>query len=881
MQAAFSYKKIINGKCGENNNPVSYSSYTQRVYLQVHKSIFMKQVIKRIAIIFLFVFAGLSLLCAFSIRWAFRMWPDLKMEEIIFELQAPLEGTGGGMIGKYIAAAVLPTVLILAAAAAVCAFAAKKKKAVFLYPAVLIASAAVLTIGLRAAWKELSIGEWIENEAKTSEFIEEHYADPAVTEVTFPEKKRNLIYIYLESVEVTFADKAKGGAFDYNCIPELTALAEENEDFSGDSGELEGGIALPGTTWTMGAMFGMTSGLPLKVSLGNNQMSSQNSFFPDIRTMGDILAEEGYKQTLLIGSDAAFAGRKLYFTGHGGFRIQDYNYARDNGLIPQGYKVWWGFEDERLFSQARETLLELAAGDEPFNLTMLTVDTHFPNGYVCDLCREDFENNQYANVFACSSRQTAEFIDWIRQQDFYENTTIVISGDHPTMDKHFCEDVDKDYVRKTYTCYINADAEADPAMGRRTYSTLDNFPTTLAALGAKIEGERLGLGTNLFSSVPTLCEEYGYQEVRTELKRKSVFLQKLEKVDLSALLHLAGATIRCRNYDPETEELEILLKHIHGLKGSFVSADAVLTDSEGHVLAEASSDTLQGTNRCEITVKAPPEAVIYGRLNVYVTDSETGRHAISENMTCPVLSTGGDFEEYLKALLFLREYGDYSILISVKDDVSVNFTPEMKELMGQLGLSADLSDSFRNSYIAVLTGDSVYEKESGDRITYSGTLPGGKKYTIMSSGYNAESGPASSIVIDGDEFSTNSRGFNVVVYDDEAKATISSLNYDLYRPQQYTCRIETGGRFERFGRVHIRISEVSMSESMLSHVIVNYWYEDTPEKMVSIELKPGEADDFEGLIRGKLFSSSPLHLNAWLVNSRGKWYYVGEETIGS
>ena len=38
------------------------------------------------------------------------------------------------------------------------------------------------------------------------------------------------------------------------------------------------------------------------------------------------------------------------------------------------------------------------------------------------------------------------------------------------------------------------------------------FPTTLAAMGFEIEGERLGLGTNLFSRVPTLCEKMGKGE---------------------------------------------------------------------------------------------------------------------------------------------------------------------------------------------------------------------------------------------------------------------------------------------------------------------------------------------------------------------------------
>ena len=126
--------------------------------------------------------------------------------------------------------------------------------------------------------------------------------------ITFPEQKRNLIYIFLESMEMTYADKENGGAFKQNVIPELTQLAQENEDFSGKSSKLNGGYSMPGTTWTMGAMFGQTSGLPLNISIDGNSMDTQDSFFPGITTLGDILQNEGYSQTLLIGSEATFGG---------------------------------------------------------------------------------------------------------------------------------------------------------------------------------------------------------------------------------------------------------------------------------------------------------------------------------------------------------------------------------------------------------------------------------------------------------------------------------------------------------------------------------------------------------------------------------------------
>jgi phosphoglycerol transferase len=50
---------------------------------------------------------------------------------------------------------------------------------------------------------------------------------------------------------------------------------------------------------------------------------------------------------------------------------------------------------------------------------------------------------------------------------------------------------------------------------------MDMFPTTLAAMGCSIEGERLGLGTNLFSDLPTLSEEMGVETLNRELSKRS------------------------------------------------------------------------------------------------------------------------------------------------------------------------------------------------------------------------------------------------------------------------------------------------------------------------------------------------------------------------
>ncbi|MGI6280010.1 MAG: hypothetical protein ACOYJS_05565, partial [Acutalibacteraceae bacterium] len=56
---------------------------------------------------------------------------------------------------------------------------------------------------------------------KKSDFIEKNYVNPNDVEIRFPENKRNLVFIFLESMENTYASKEEGGQFADNLIPEL------------------------------------------------------------------------------------------------------------------------------------------------------------------------------------------------------------------------------------------------------------------------------------------------------------------------------------------------------------------------------------------------------------------------------------------------------------------------------------------------------------------------------------------------------------------------------------------------------------------------------------------------------------------------------------
>ena len=94
------------------------------------------------------------------------------------------------------------------------------------------------------------------------------------------------------------------------------------------------------------------------------------------------------------------------------------------------------------------------------------------------------------------------------------------------MDATYCRNIDNDYVRRVYTCVMNAPV-APVRTAYRSYSTLDMFPTTLSALGVEIPGGRLGLGTSLYTNQRTLTEELGYAAVSSSLSRFSSFLDNL------------------------------------------------------------------------------------------------------------------------------------------------------------------------------------------------------------------------------------------------------------------------------------------------------------------------------------------------------------------
>ncbi len=473
-------------------------------------------------------FLLIGLLLFTSCKWSVDSFGHVSFTTMFYQMTLPIGGSNPEFSNDFMFHAFWPPVIVAIAVYLFITIWARKHFKYIHFAILYIAEAGLIFAGILYANAKLDVFRSIAEALTPQTVYQDNYVDPEEVNITFPEgaKKKNLVLIYLESMEISLADKENGGQSQDNLIPNLVDYAKENISFSDKKEGLGGFYSIPGTAFTYGAMMSSSTGIPYGMPNWHDiVMTKDSTTMEKVTAIGDILEKEGYNQVFMCGSQAKFSGRDTFYKTHGNYEICDYNQAKLDGLIPEDYMVFWGFEDEYLFKYAKDKLTELSKDDKPFNFTMLTVDTHNPEGYVCDKCGNEYDE-QYSNVIKCYDTQIKEFVEWIKAQDFYEDTTIVLIGDHISMAGKNFDRMGIDYDdRRVYNCFINCDdaLKDEDALQNRTFTTLDIYPTILASLGADIEGDRLGLGTNLFSGKETLAEEMGLSELEKQLNAWSLY----------------------------------------------------------------------------------------------------------------------------------------------------------------------------------------------------------------------------------------------------------------------------------------------------------------------------------------------------------------------
>jgi len=297
---------------------------------------------------------------------------------------------------------------------------------------------------------------------------------------------KNLLLVFLEGVEAIYTDE--------NLFPGLTpnlqALNKEGWQFTNMQ-------QVQGSGWTMAGLVSSLCGTPLlyESSLNGNEILFSR-MLDKATCLPDILSSAGYQQVFMGGAALDFAGKGSFLQEHG-FDTTLGRHELVNELADPNYVNGWGLYDDSLFSQALEQFNSLAASEQPFNLTLLTVDTHHPIGEPSASCSEYNQiDNSILHAVHCTDYLLGEFLDQVKANPAYEDTVVVLVSDHLAMRNNAFPLFPENYQRRLYFNVLNSGVAAE----QEIFATpLDISPTVLQLLGVKHDVAFLA-GLNLLNA---------------------------------------------------------------------------------------------------------------------------------------------------------------------------------------------------------------------------------------------------------------------------------------------------------------------------------------------------------------------------------------------
>ncbi|GGX83848.1 hypothetical protein GCM10007160_08870 [Litchfieldella qijiaojingensis] len=347
------------------------------------------------------------------------------------------------------------------------------------------------------------------------EWFDRRFVEPRIVER--PDELPNLLVLYLESIERTYADQERFG----NAYADLKAIGNKGIVF-------EGVRQIDNTGWTMAGMIASQCGTPLMPAglLHDRQFEPLDEVVPGVECMGDLLSKQGYNLLYMGGASTDFAGKGIFYRGHGFDRV----YGREElepRLEDPEYVNSWGLYDDSLLNMAIEEIQRLDTHSAPWGLFALTLAGHAPTGYPARSCEKrqgEFDGTDILYSVKCSAWLARDFLNRLEAQGLLDNTLVVIASDHLTMKVSAWEQLIAGPRANTFILIGNGLA---PAHIQREASTLDLYPTILEAMGFTIDQHRAGLGVSLLSTAQTLVERNGIEEINRRLREENALQVRL------------------------------------------------------------------------------------------------------------------------------------------------------------------------------------------------------------------------------------------------------------------------------------------------------------------------------------------------------------------
>jgi phosphoglycerol transferase len=375
----------------------------------------------------------------------------------------------------------------------------------FLAILLIVTNPLILGMGQRSAVVVTDDGGWLER----------RYVTPHVQAQDDPP---NLVLLYLESIERTYGAPVFGDAY-----ADLEALGKRGVVF-------EGIRQIDNTGWTMAGMIASQCGTPLMPAglLHDRQFEPLSAVVPGVNCLGDVLSEQGYRLTYFGGASAEFAGKGLFYQGHGFQNVYGLNELQPQ-LDDNTYVNDWGLFDDTLYEFTLNEIERLEAeSDSPWGVVNLSITGHAPNGYPAQRCRErqgEWDGEDILYSVECSAWLARNFVERLDAKGLLDNTVVAIVSDHLTMRVPVWDTLET--LQRENTFILLGDS-LEPQHISRHASTLDIFPTLLDALGYPAKNHHAGLGVSLLDdTTSTLLERHGEEAINRRLHEESALQRRL------------------------------------------------------------------------------------------------------------------------------------------------------------------------------------------------------------------------------------------------------------------------------------------------------------------------------------------------------------------
>ncbi len=306
-----------------------------------------------------------------------------------------------------------------------------------------------------------------------------------------PSEQRNLIVIYLESLERT-----------YGQLDETQKAYGAIKKIADDSIESVNMHQTFGTTYTIAGIVASQCGVPLlspglsNIFFRKGIKQSMDTFLPSLTCLGDVLSDDGYHMSYLNGASLNRFSKRGFFKTHGFTTLLGSDEVAPE--IMSGRTNPFGMNDALLFEFIYDEFDRLNAQPDPFSINALTISTHGPDAFLDGDCPTDNNaKSQLPTAIACTAQHLEKLISYVRSKPSTRPTDFVILSDHLALPNTLSKKLRSKSDDRRNLFFIHT--AQDTKTIQRASTPLDIYPTILEHLGYELVGGQANLGRSLFT----------------------------------------------------------------------------------------------------------------------------------------------------------------------------------------------------------------------------------------------------------------------------------------------------------------------------------------------------------------------------------------------